>query len=179
MELSEIASVTGKGGLFRVLKPTRTGMIIETLDEQQKKMVIGVNQRVSVLKEVSIYTTSADGAVPLEDVFQKIYAEFGDDPGVDTSDGEELKAFLKHVVPDYDEGRVYVSDMKKLVNWYSILLQYAPEVLKPAEEKEEEKSKEESAPAETSKEDTAPTAETSTEEAEAAEETAETDKKGE
>lgn len=124
-----------------MLKPTRTGMVIESLDDQPKKMVIGANQRVSVLKEVSIYTTSAEGAEPLEDVFYKIHEEFGDDPGVDTSDGEELKAFLKHIVPDYDESRVYVSDMKKLVNWYHILLKHAPEVLTPenssAEKKEE------------------------------------------
>lgn len=178
MELSEIASVTGKGGLFRVLKPTRTGMIIETLDKQQKKMVIGVNQRVSVLKEVSIYTTSADGAAPLEDVFHKIYEEFGDDPGVDTSDGEELKAFLKHVVPDYDEDKVYVSDMKKLVNWYSILLQYAPEVLKPKEAEEEAKPEETEA-AEAGDKEAKATAEAPAEETEEAEETAETDKKEE
>ncbi|MEQ9437946.1 MAG: DUF5606 domain-containing protein [Cyclobacteriaceae bacterium] len=172
MELSEIASITGKGGLFQVLKPTRTGMIVETLDEQKKKLVIGVNQRVSVLKEVSIYTTSAEGAVPLEDVFQKIFQEFGDDPGVDTSDGEELKAFLKHVVPDYDEDRVYVSDMKKLVNWYGLLLKYAPEVLTPEDAKKEEKPAE-SASAETPKEEAEATAESPAEEATA------TDKKEE
>lgn len=137
MELSEIAAIAGKGGLFHVLKPSRSGMIVETLDEQRKRMMVNINQRVSILKEVSIYTTSGEGAVPLEEVFQKIYEEFGDDPGVDTSDGEELKAFLKHVVPDYDESRVYVSDMKKLVNWYTILLEQAPEVLSPQEDKKE------------------------------------------
>ncbi|WKN41469.1 DUF5606 family protein [Tunicatimonas pelagia] len=137
MDLSEIAAIAGKGGLFHVLKPSRSGMIVESLDEQKKKMMVNMNQRVSVLKEVSIYTTDAEGAVPLEDVFQKIHEEFGDDPGVDTSDGEELKAFLKHVVPEYDESRVYVSDMKKLVNWYSILLKYAPEAVQPPDELQE------------------------------------------
>jgi len=137
MDLSEIAAIAGKGGLFHVLKPSRSGMIVETLDDQKKRMMVNINQRVSVLKEVSIYTTSGEGAVPLEEVFQTIYEEFGDDPGVDTSDGEELKAFLKHVVPDYDESRVYVSDMKKLVNWYTILLEKAPEVLKPQEDEKE------------------------------------------
>lgn len=137
MELSEIASIAGKGGLFHVLKPSRAGMIVETLDDQKKRTMVNINQRVSILKEVSIYTTSGEGAVPLEEVFQKIYEEFGDDPGVDTSDGEELKAFLKHVVPDYDESRVYVSDMKKLINWYTILLEQAPEVLTPQEDEKE------------------------------------------
>lgn len=157
MDLSEIAAIAGKGGLFHVLKPSRSGMIVETLDEQKKKMMININQRVSVLKEVSIYTTDAEGAVPLEDVFQKIHEEFGDDPGVDTSDGEELKAFLKHIVPEYDESRVYISDMKKLVNWYSILLKYAPDVLEN-NEPEEEKSEGE-APTQPTSEDSAVTSE--------------------
>lgn len=148
MELSEIAAIAGKGGLFHVLKPSRSGMIVETLDDQRKRMMVNINQRVSVLKEVSIYTTSGEGAVPLEEVFQKIYEEFGDDPGVDTSDGEELKAFLKHIVPDYDESRVYVSDMKKLVNWYTILLKEAPEVFTPQKD-EKEATKDSEKPQET------------------------------
>lgn len=139
MDLKEIASISGKGGLFHILKPTRTGVVVESLDDQKKKMVVGASHRVSVLQEVSIYTTDAEGSVPLEDVFTKIREEFGDDPGVDTSDAEELKAFTKHIIPDYDEERVYPSDMKKLVNWYKILLEYAPDVL---EQKEEEKPEE-------------------------------------
>ncbi len=137
MKFSEIASIAGRGGLFHVLKPTRSGVIVETLDDQQKKLVVGANHRVSILQEVSIYTTGSEESVPLEEVMRKIHAEFDGDPGVDTSDGEELKAFLKHVVPNYDTTRVYVSDMKKLVNWYKLLVANAPEVLtsedKPAD----------------------------------------------
>lgn len=128
MKFSEIASIAGRGGLFHVLKPTRSGVIVETLDDEQKKLVVGANQRVSILQEVSIYTTGPEESVPLEEVMRKIHAEFNGDPGVDTSDGEELKAFLKHVVPNYDTARVYVSDMKKLVNWYKLLVANAPEV---------------------------------------------------
>ncbi|MFP4096465.1 MAG: DUF5606 domain-containing protein [Cyclobacteriaceae bacterium] len=142
MDLSQIASISGKGGLFHIVKPTRTGVIVESLDDQKKKMVVGASQRVSVLKEVSIYTTDAEGSAPLEDVLVKIHEEFGSDPGVDTSDQEELKAFMKHILPEYDEERVYPSDMKKLVNWYNILLAYAPEVLKKKEEGEEAEKKE-------------------------------------
>ena len=137
MTFSEIASIAGKGGLYHILKPTRSGVIVETLDDQQKKLVIGANQRVSILREVSIYTTGAEDAAPLEGIMRKIHEEFDGDPGVDTSDGEELKAFLKHVVPNYDTERVYVSDMKKLVNWYKILVAHAPEVLVKEEEKPE------------------------------------------
>ena len=150
MTFSEIASIAGKGGLFHILKPTRSGVIVETLDDQSKKLVIGANQRVSILKEVSIYTTGTEESAPLEDVMLKIHEEFDGDPGVDTSDNEELKAFLKHVVPNYDTERVYVSDMKKLVNWYKILVAHAPEVLVKEEEKTEETKEEATAKEESS-----------------------------
>lgn len=133
MELSEIASISGKGGLFKIAQPTRSGVIVETLDEQKKKMVASADNRISILKEISIYTTDQEGSVPLEDVLRNIKKEFGDDPGVNSSSNpDELKAFMKHIVPEYDVNRVYVSDIKKLVSWYNILYKQAPEVLEEA-----------------------------------------------
>jgi hypothetical protein len=129
MQLSDIATVSGKGSLFKVLKPAKTGMILESLDDSKTKLVATPNHRLSLLNEISIYTTSKEGSVPLEDVLKKIHKEFSNDLGVDAnSEGNELKAFLKSVLPDFDEQRVYVSDMKKLVKWYGVLKQYAPEI---------------------------------------------------
>ncbi len=143
MELKDIATIAGKGGLFKIVKPTRNGVIVETLDDQKKKMVVAGNARVSILNDVSIYTTDAEGSIPLEKVLQKINKEFGEDPGIESSsDTDELKAFIKHTVPHYDEERVYPSDIKKLVNWYKILLRQAPEVLQEKKESEKEKSEE-------------------------------------
>lgn len=153
MDLNEIASISGKGGLYHIVKPTRSGVIVESLDEQKKKMVIGANHRVSVLKEVSIYTTDTEGSVPLEDVFSKIHEEFGDDPGVDTSDTEELKAFTRHIIPEYDEERVYPSDMKKLVSWYTILLKFAPDVFEKKESENTDEQEETKAEGQEEKED--------------------------
>ena len=140
MKLSEIASVSGKGGLFKVLAPAKTSLVLESLDAARAKMVATTHHRVSVLSEISIYTTSKEGTVPLEDVLKKIHKEYGNDPGIDSeADPNELKSFLKSVLPDYDEERVYVSDIKKLVKWYSILLQHAPSVFQIEEKGEEEK----------------------------------------
>ena len=136
MELNEIASVSGKGGLFKVVKPSRTGVILESLDNQKKKMVAHAHDRVSILDEISIYTNDAEGSVPLQEVFKTIHKEFGDDTGIDNkSSKEEIMAFLKHVLPNYDENQVYPSDVKKLVNWYEIILKEAPEILQEKEEK--------------------------------------------
>ncbi|SRR5258706_1669675 len=129
MELKEIASVSGKGGLYKVLKPTKSGVILEALDESKSKLVANATQRLSLLNEISIYTTDKEGTVSLESVLKKIFMDFGKDLGVDPeSDATELKAFLKSVLPEYDESRVYVSDIKKLVKWYGVLSLYAPEV---------------------------------------------------
>lgn len=142
MELKDIAAITGKGGLFKVLKPSRTGVVLESLDAKKKRLVAGMSQRVSVLEEISIYTTSAEGSVPLADVFLKINEEFGEDPGVDSkSDGDELYAFLRHVLPDFDEEKVYASDIKKLVSWYKILLANYPERFTETPEEKEEATK--------------------------------------
>lgn len=143
MELKDIAAISGKSGLYKILKPTRTGVIVESMDAQKKKMVVGGNARVSVLKDVSIYTTDAEGSVPLEEVFYKIKEEFGDDPGIESSSPpDELEAFMKHILPNYDAERVYPSDMKKLVMWYFILQKVAPEILEKKEEVSEEKKEE-------------------------------------
>jgi Fe2+ transport system protein B len=130
MELSEIASINGKGGLFKVLKPTKAGVILESLDEAKTKLVASATQKLSLLKEISIYTTTKKGTASLEEVLQKIHQDFGNDIGLSSeADAAELKSFLKSVLPEYDENRVYVSDIKKLVKWYQIILQQAPEIL--------------------------------------------------
>jgi hypothetical protein len=140
MELKEIASVSGKGGLFKVIKPTRTGVILEALDEKKTKLLAGASQQVSLLKEISIYTTSKEGSYPLEEILIKINQEFGDELPVNSkSDTRDLYAFIMKVVPDYDQEKVYPSDIKKLVSWYATLSKFAPEILKKQEAEAPEK----------------------------------------
>ncbi|MGE0590758.1 MAG: hypothetical protein AB7O48_19405 [Cyclobacteriaceae bacterium] len=102
------------------------------------------SHKVSILDEISIYTHSKEGTTPLEEVLKKINKEYGNDLGLDANaEGNELRSFLKSVLPDYDEEKVYVSDIKKLVKWYSILQQFAPEVFEEEKEKKKEKPKDE------------------------------------
>ena len=134
MKIADIATVSGKGGLYKVLAPTKSGVILESLDEAKTKMVATTSHRLSLLNEISIYTTTKEGNIPLEDVLKKVQKDFGDDPGVDAnSDSDELKAFMKSVLPEYDEDRVYTSDIKKLIRWYGLIRKYAPEVLSEEE----------------------------------------------
>lgn len=136
MELKDIAAVSGKSGLFKVLKPTRTGVILETLDKEKKKVIVGANARVSLLREISIYTTTAESSVMLEDVFDAIRAKHGETLSVSSKDdGATLEKFIESVVPEYDSERVYMSDIKKLITWYAVVSDFAPELFEVKEEK--------------------------------------------
>jgi hypothetical protein len=144
MEFKEIATVAGKPGLYQVLKPSRSGVILQSLDEKKSKLVVGANQRVSILSEISIYTMNEEGATSLEEVMRTIEKEFEGDLGLSANaDPDELKAFLKHVLPDYDDSRVYSSDIKKLINWYTLLRKHSPESLQDNGEDQEEEQGEE------------------------------------
>jgi len=149
MDLKEIASISGRGGLFKVVKPTRTGVILESIDDKRQKIVASIHHKVSLLDEISIFTHSKEGSLPLIDVLRKIYSEFSDDPGVDgKSSKDELISFMKYILPDFDEDRVYQSDIKKLISWYLILIKNYPELFekqkKQKKQDKEEKKEEES-----------------------------------
>lgn len=143
MNFKDIATVAGKPGLYKILKPTRSGVVLESMDEKKTKLIAGMAQRVSVLSDISIYTLTEEGAEPLESVMKKIEAEYKGDLGLDANaDESELRAFLKSVLPDFDTARVYTSDIKKLVSWYKLIRTVAPEVLQEStsEESEEKES---------------------------------------
>jgi hypothetical protein len=106
MNFKDIASVAGKPGLYKIIKPTRSGVILEALDEKKSKLVAGMSMRVSVLSDISIYTLTEEGAEPLESVMKKIEATYKGDTGVDaTASDAELRAFLKSVLPEFDQDR--------------------------------------------------------------------------
>jgi hypothetical protein len=139
--LKEIASVSGKGGLFRILKPTRNGVILETIDEKKTKLVAHSSERVSILKEISVYTTGAESSIPLEDVLRNTHKIFAGTLDVTSKSSDaELRAFMEKVVPEYDVEKVYCSDIKKLINWYGILVNNHAEIF--VEEKKESTKKE-------------------------------------
>jgi hypothetical protein len=113
--------------------------VLESLDEKKTKLVAGMAQRVSILSDISIYTLTEAGAEPLEAVMKKIESEFQGDTGVEsTSTDAELRAFLKAILPEFDESRVYTSDIKKLVAWYKIIRTAVPEVLQESSEEQKE-----------------------------------------
>lgn len=122
IDLKQVAAIAGMSGLYRIVKPTRTGVIVESLEETPKSMVAQARHRMSLLDEISIYTTDESGTVSLAEVFDRIHNKYGDSlPVSEKPDNSELMRFMEDVLPEYDEDRVYASDMKKLVSWYAIV----------------------------------------------------------
>ncbi len=128
MDLKKIASVAGKSGLFRIVKPARSGVVLESLEESPSRFAAGPSTRVSVLQEISIYTTDGDGSVPLTDVLMGIYQQREGQPvALDKkAEGHELRTFMETSLPNYDPARVYDSDIRKLATWYDLLLRFEP-----------------------------------------------------
>ncbi|WP_247235938.1 DUF5606 domain-containing protein [Telluribacter sp. SYSU D00476] len=160
--LKEIANISGKSGLYRILKPSRAGVIVESLNEKREKTMIGPTARVSVLKDVSVFTDGAEDSVPLADVFMQINEKYGNEVELDTktASDKDLIEFMNDVLPEFDRSRVYISDIKKIINWYNLLSQYAPEAfVAPAEAATEETTAEETATVDTATVETAETEE--------------------
>lgn len=120
MALDKILSIGGKPGLFKLLTQTRTGFIAESLIDK-KKVSVGMSSNVSVLSEIAIYTL--DEELPLREVFQKIKTkENGGKTAVGHKEDKlKLEEYFFEILPNYDEDRVYPSDIKKVIQWYNIL----------------------------------------------------------
>jgi len=118
-----ILSISGKPGLVRLVSQGRGNLIVESIDSGRKRFPVGVRDRVTSLNDVSMYTDEAD--VPLMEVFESIRVkENGAPVAIDLkkAKSEELQEFMAAVLPNYDRDRVYLTDMKKLIQWYNILV---------------------------------------------------------
>lgn len=146
--LKQIANIAGYTGLYRILKPSRNGVIVESLDDKKAKTMMGPTARVSVLNDISIYVDTEEQSVPLGDVLLAVNEKYGETLAVDPKgSAEELAEFMASVVPDYDRDRVRQADIKKLIVWYGILRQHAPEAFeKTADDVTEEPVSTEAAP---------------------------------
>lgn len=119
MNLERILAISGKPGLYALKLQTRTGFVAESLLDG-KKVTVGMQSNVSLLSEISMYTYAEEK--PLAEVMKAIAAkENGGQAPALKDDKAKLVAYFGEVVPDFDQDRVYPSDIKKVLNWYNIL----------------------------------------------------------
>lgn len=121
MSLEKIVAVSGKSGLFKIITQTRGGFVAESLVDG-KKSTFGIRNNVSVLSDIAIYTIEEE--VPLRDVLQSIKEIEEGKPTQITHKASklELEEYFFKVLPNYDEDRVYASDIKKIIQWYNLLV---------------------------------------------------------
>ncbi len=119
MSLDKILAISGKPGLYELKTQTRSGFLAESLLDG-KKLSVSMRHNVSVLSEIAIYTFSEE--VPLREIFSKIFEKENGGQAINHKESKnKLEAYFSEILPDYDEDRVYVSDMKKVFQWYNIL----------------------------------------------------------
>ena len=121
MALEKIIAIGGKPGLYELITQTKGGFVGESLVDK-KRLTVSIRAKVSVLSEIAIY--ALDREVPLLEVFEAIHKK---EEGKETSvspkaDKLALEEYFFSILPNYDEDRVYASDMKKILSWYNLLL---------------------------------------------------------
>lgn len=118
--LKDILSITGYSELFKFVSQSVNGIIVESM-ETGKRMKAFANQKLSSLDDIAIYTD--DKEVSLKDVFKKIREKTESKECISyKADEKELKAYFESILPNYDKDRVYISDIKKVMKWYNMLV---------------------------------------------------------
>ncbi|WP_396143917.1 DUF5606 domain-containing protein [Flavobacterium sp.] len=119
MNVEKILAISGKPGLFELKIQTRSGFVAESLLDG-KKITVGMKSNVSLLSEISMYTHTEEK--PLVEILRAIAVKENEGPAIShKEDNAKLIAYFSQIVPDYDEDRVYPSDIKKVLNWYNML----------------------------------------------------------
>lgn len=118
-----ILSIAGKPGLYRLVSQGRGMLVVETIDAAKKRIPAGARDRVTSLNDITMYTDEEDK--PLMEIFETIKQNENGAPvamNYKTASAQELADFMAKALPNYDRDRVYSSDIKKLIQWYNLLI---------------------------------------------------------
>ena len=139
MKLDKIIAIGGKPGLFKLLTQTKSGFVAESLTDG-KRLTVNLRNQVSVLSEISVFTLEEEK--PLSEVFELLLQkENGSTSSIShKADKLALEEYFFEILPNYDEDRVYPSDIKKIIRWYNILVDH--KLLEISEDPEQDKEEE-------------------------------------
>jgi len=119
MSFQKILAISGKPGLYELKVQTRSGFVAEALLDG-KKITVGLRSNVSLLSEIAVFTYNEE--VKLIDIFKSIATKENGEATISHKETDDkLKNYFREILPEYDEDRVYTSDIKKIFNWYNIL----------------------------------------------------------
>jgi hypothetical protein len=119
MSFQKILAISGKPGLYELKVQTRSGFVAESLLDG-KKITVGLRSNVSLLSEIAVFAYNEE--VKLIDIFKAIATKENGEVTISHKETDDkLKSYFREILPEYDEDRVYTSDIKKVFNWYNIL----------------------------------------------------------
>ena len=136
-----ILSISGNPGLYKLVSRGKANLIVESIDQQHKRMPVFASDRVTSLGDIAIYTDSED--MPLMKVFANLLkVEEGKPASINYKKckSAELREYFATILPDYDRDRVHDSDIKKLLQWYNLLVNNGITDFEEPEAEEEEKN---------------------------------------
>jgi len=119
MNLKDILSIAGRPGLFKNVAQTKSGVIVESISDG-KRFPVFTNDKISSLEDITIFTNVDD--LPLKQVFKRIYDKENGAVAADPkSDDKAMRGYFASIIPEYDQERVYVSHIRKILAWYNLL----------------------------------------------------------
>jgi hypothetical protein len=137
IDLTGIISISGQPGLYKIVAQSKNGIIVEGLADK-KRLNVYASTKVSTLSDISMFTTGDDK--PIEEIMTSIYEKEKGGAAIDNkADDKAIEKYFSEILPEYDKDRVYVSNMRKLINWYNVLQSTGS--LKEKEEKKEGEEK--------------------------------------
>jgi hypothetical protein len=137
MKISDVLAISGKPGLFKILASSPKNLVVESMIDGKRSSIPG-SLRVSSLSDITMYTTDED--VQLREILKSMFDKNKGKPALShNSAPQEVKDFIDSVVNDLDHGRVYASDLRKLVQWYNLLISQKALPFEEEEEKEDDK----------------------------------------
>ena len=138
MKISDVLAISGKPGLFKILASSSKNLVVESMIDGKRSSIPG-SLRVSSLSDITMYTLEED--VPLRDILKTMFDKNNGKPVLShNSAPQEVKDFIDTVVNDLDHGRVYASDLRKLVQWYNLLISQKALPFDEEEEKQDDKT---------------------------------------
>lgn len=137
MKISDVLAISGKPGLFKILASSPKNLVVESMIDGKRSSIPG-SLRVSSLSDITMYTTNED--VPLREILKSMFDKNKGKPALSHNAApQEVKDFIDSVVDNLDHGRVYASDLRKLVQWYNLLISQKALPFEVEEEKKEDK----------------------------------------
>lgn len=119
IDLTGIISISGQPGLFKIVAQSKNGIIVEGLADK-KRLNVYASTKVSTLSDISMFTTGDDK--PIEEIMTSVFEKEKGGPAIDNKvDDKAMEKYFSEILPEYDKERVYISNMRKLINWYNAL----------------------------------------------------------